>query len=455
MNLVVVSNRVSRGKPNEPMTGGLAAALLPVVEKTGAIWVGSSGRVRDGNHKEPFAEVEALGAGALAMLDLPAAHYGGYYEGFANSALWPAMHSRADLIRASHEDYASYRAVNAFMARALLRFRKPDSVFWIQDYHFLALGAELRDLGVTQPIGFFLHTPWPARAVIAGVPNHRELIEAMLSYDLIGFQTDEDCENFLSYVQHDLDFEVRDGIINSSFGRTRAAVFPIGIDPGKFAQQATKAMTHPDVTRLRRSLNGEKLAIGVDRLDYSKGLPERFLSYERFLVRNPDLQGLVSFLQIAPPGREKVDTYQEIRAQLDSLSGRINGEFADIDWVPVRYVNRGYQREELAGIYRAARVALVTPLRDGMNLVAKEYVAAQDPEDPGALVLSRFAGAAPYLKGALLVNPLDPDEIAEALDQAMAMPLDERLARWTPMADEVRERTARSWCRAFLSALEG
>ncbi|MFN5720749.1 MAG: trehalose-6-phosphate synthase, partial [Bradyrhizobium sp.] len=215
MNLVVVSNRVSRGKPNEPMTGGLAAALLPVVEKTGAIWVGSSGRVRDGNHKEPFAEVEALGAGALAMLDLPAAHYGGYYEGFANSALWPAMHSRADLIRASHEDYASYRAVNAFMARALLRFRKPDSVFWIQDYHFLALGAELRDLGVTQPIGFFLHTPWPARAVIAGVPNHRELIEAMLSYDLIGFQTDEDCENFLSYVQHDLDFEVRDGIINS------------------------------------------------------------------------------------------------------------------------------------------------------------------------------------------------------------------------------------------------
>ena len=167
MNLVVVSNRVARGKPNEPMTGGLAAALLPVVEKSGAIWVGSSGRVRDGNLKEPFAEIEALGAGALAMLDLPAAHYGGYYEGFANSALWPALHSRADLIRASQEDYVSYREVNAFMARALLRFKKPDSAFWIQDYHFLALGAELRELGVTQPIGFFLHTPWPTRAVIS------------------------------------------------------------------------------------------------------------------------------------------------------------------------------------------------------------------------------------------------------------------------------------------------
>ena len=201
MNLVVVSNRVSRGKPNEPMTGGLAAALLPIVEKSGAIWVGSSGRVRDGNLKEPFAEIEALGTGALAMLDLPAAHYGGYYEGFANSALWPALHSRADLIRATQEDYLSYREVNAFMARALLRFRKADSAFWIQDYHFLALGAELRDLGVTQPIGFFLHTPWPARAVISGVPHHRELIEAMLAYDLIGFQTEEDCENFLSYAQ--------------------------------------------------------------------------------------------------------------------------------------------------------------------------------------------------------------------------------------------------------------
>src|SRR5947199_6456429 len=204
VNLVVVSNRVARGKPNEPMTGGLAAALLPVVENSGAIWVGSSGRVRDGHQKEPFAEIEALGTGAIATLDLPAAHYGGYYEGFANSALWPALHSRSDLIRVSQDDYLSYREVNAFMARALLRFRKPDSAFWIQDYHFLALGAELRDLGVTQPIGFFLHTPWPGRGIIEGVPHHRDLIEAMLAYDLIGFQTEEDRENFVGYLESDL-----------------------------------------------------------------------------------------------------------------------------------------------------------------------------------------------------------------------------------------------------------
>ena len=247
MNLVVVSNRVARAKASEPMTGGLAAALLPVVEKSGAIWVGSSGRVREGAQKEPFAEVEALGAGALAMLDLPAAHYGGYYEGFANSALWPALHSRTDLIRASQEDYRSYREVNAFMARALLRFRKPDTTFWIQDYHFLALGSELRDLGVSNPIGFFLHTPWPARAVIDGVPHHRSLVTEMLAYDLIGFQTDDDRDNFLDYLRTELGLPVAGDVVTSKFGQSRCAVFPIGFDPELFAAHAARAASHPDV----------------------------------------------------------------------------------------------------------------------------------------------------------------------------------------------------------------
>src|SRR5262245_34559806 len=220
------------------MTGGLAAALLPVVEHSGAIWVGSSGRVRDGHQKEPFAEIEALGTGALATLDLPAAHYGGYYEGFANSALWPALHSRSDLIRVSQGDYLSYREVNAFMARALLRFRKERTAFWVQDYHFLALGAELRDVGIDEPIGFFLHTPWPVTAVMQGVPHHRELIEAMLAYDLIGFQTEEDRRNFLAYVAAELELATEDGIVISRQGRTKCEVFPIGIDAEKFAQYA-------------------------------------------------------------------------------------------------------------------------------------------------------------------------------------------------------------------------
>ena len=454
MNLVVVSNRVARGKANEPMTGGLAAALLPVVEKSGAIWVGSSGRVRDGNQKEPFAEVEALGAGALAMLDLPAAHYEGYYEGFANSALWPALHSRADLIRASEGDYVSYREVNAFMARALLRFKKQDSVFWIQDYHFLALGAELRELGVGQPIGFFLHTPWPARSVTGSVPHHRELIEAMLAYDLIGFQTEEDCENFLTYVHTDLGLVVVDGIVISRYGKTRAAVFPIGIDPEKFAQQAVKASTHPDVSRLRRSLNGERLAIGVDRLDYSKGLVNRIKAFDRMWTQNPQLKRTASLLQIATPSRGAIEAYGNLQSELAKLVSDVNGTHGEADWTPIRYLNKGYGQNVLAGLYRTAQVGVVTPLQDGMNLVAKEYVAAQNPADPGVLVLSKFAGAANELDAALLVNPHDIDGMARTLATALSMPLVERRMRWEAMMAKLHDHTIQQWFADFIEALQ-
>src|SRR6188472_37921 len=420
------------------MTGGLAAALLPVVEKSGAIWVGSSGRVRDGAQKEPFAEIESLGAGALAMLDLPAAHYGGYYEGFANSALWPALHSRSDLIRVSHEDYQSYREVNAFMARALMRFRKPDTAFWIQDYHFLSLGAELRDLGVSNPVGFFLHTPWSARAVMGAVPHHRELIEAMLAYDLIGFQTDDDCENFLSYLQSELGLKIQGGVVTSRYGKSRCAVFPIGIDVEKFALQAAKASSHPDVSRLRRSLNGEQLAIGVDRLDYSKGLVNRINAFDRMWTLQPSLARTVSLLQIATPSRGAIEAYGNLQTELARLVSDVNGTHGEVDWTPIRYLNKGFSQTVLAGLYRTAQVGVVTPLHDGMNLVAKEYVAAQNPADPGVLVLSKFAGAANELDAALLVNPHDIDGMARAIAVAAAMPLTERKMRWDAMMKKLR-----------------
>jgi trehalose 6-phosphate synthase len=454
VNLVVVSNRVARGKANEPMTGGLAAALLPVVEKSGAIWVGSSGRVRDGANKEPFAEIEALGAGALAMLDLPAAHYGGYYEGFANSALWPALHSRADLIRASQDDYLSYREVNAFMARALMRFRKPDAAFWIQDYHFLALGAELRDLGVTQPVGFFLHTPWPTRAIMGGVPHHRELIEAMLAYDLIGFQTQDDCENFLGYLSSELGLEAENGMVTSRRGTSRIAVFPIGIDPEKFAVQAAKAVSHPDVSRLRRSLNGEKLAIGVDRLDYSKGLINRISAFDRMWTLQPSLQRTVSLLQIATPSRGAIEAYGTLQSELAKLVSDVNGRHGEVDWTPIRYLNKGYSQTVLAGLYRTAQVGVVTPLNDGMNLVAKEYVAAQNPADPGVLVLSKFAGASNELETALLVNPHDIDGMARTIALALSMPLTERRIRWEAMMAKLHAGTIQQWFADFVDALQ-
>jgi len=454
VNLVVVSNRISRGKANEPMTGGLAAALLPVVEKAGAIWVGSSGRVRDGSQKEPMVEIEALGRGALAMLDLPAAHYGGYYEGFANSALWPALHSRSDLIRVSHGDYLSYREVNAFMARALLKFRNPDTMFWVQDYHFLALGAELRELGVGEPLGFFLHTPWPARGIILGVPHHRELIEAMLAYDLIGFQTDEDCTNFRDYVSGELGLLVRDGTVVSRHGRTRLAVFPIGIDAEKFAASAARAVTHPEVSRLRRSLHGEKLAIGVDRLDYSKGLINRINAFDRMWTLEPALLRTVSLLQIATPSRGAIEAYGQLQSEVARLVSDVNGRHGEVDWTPIRYLNKGYGQAVLAGLYRTAQVGVVTPLHDGMNLVAKEYVAAQNPADPGVLVLSKFAGAANELDTALLVNPHDIDGMARSIATAFAMPLPERRLRYEAMMDKLRAGSIQQWFADFIAALQ-
>src|SRR6201989_2918235 len=436
------------------MTGGLAAPLLPVVENSGAIWVGSSGRVRDATHKGPFAEIESLGEGALAMIDLPAAHYGGDYEGFANSALWPVLHLRDDLIRVNEGGYSSYREVNAFMARALMRFRRKDTAFWIQDYHFLALGAEMRDLGVTEPLGFFLHTPWPARAIIGGGPHHRELIEAMLAYDLIGFQTEEDRENFQGYLEADLGLTVASGVVTSRYGTSRIAVFPIGIDPEKFAQHATKAVSHPDVSRLRRSLNGERLAIGVDRLDYSKGLVNRINAFDRMWSTQASLARTVSLLQIAPPSRGGIEAYGNLQNELAKLVSDVNGRHGEVDWTPIRYLNKGFSQTVLAGLYRTAQVGVVTPLHDGMNLVAKEYVAAQNPADPGVLVLSKFAGAANELDTALLVNPNDIDGMARTIAVALSMHLTERRMRYEAMMQKLRGHSIQQWFADFVEALQ-
>ena len=349
------------------------------------------------------------------MLDLPAAHYGGYYEGFANSALWPALHSRADLIRASQEDYVSYREVNAFMARALLRFQKPNSAFWIQDYHFLVLGAELRELGVTQPIGFFLHTPWPhaCRDRRRAASSRTDRGDAGLRSDR--FPDRGGLREFPVLCGADLGLDVRGGVVHSHHGRTRAAVFPIGIDPQQFAQLAAKAATHPDVSRLRRSLNGEKLAIGVDRLDYSKGLINRIKAFDRMWTLQPSLARSVSLLQIATPSRGAIEAYGNLQSDVAKLVTDVNGLHGEVDWTPIRYLNKGYGQAVLAGLYRTAQVGVVTPLQDGMNLVAKEYVAAQNPVDPGVLVLSRFAGAANELDTALIVNPHDIDGMARTI----------------------------------------
>ncbi|HUD88284.1 MAG TPA: trehalose-6-phosphate synthase [Xanthobacteraceae bacterium] len=454
MKIVVVSNRVAQAKPDEPIAGGLAAALIPMVKESGAIWVGSSGHASDATQtKDSFAKIEALGAGALATVDMPAKHYLGYYEGFANSALWPALHSRPDLIQVTAENYRSYCEVNAFMARELLRFNGPEVVFWVQDYHFLTLGAELRRLGITRPIGFFLHTPWAERRTMTAVPHHADLVREMLAYDLIGFQTVEDRQNFEDYLRYELGLIALDGTIVTEWGWTQLATFPIGIDVDEFATRANNAMARAEVSRLRASLQDAKLVFGVDRLDYSKGLSNRVRAFDRMLEIEPAWKRRVALLQVAVPTRGNIRAYRELKAELATLVSEVNARHGEVDWTPIRYLNKGFSQLTLAGFYRTAHVGLVTPLHDGMNLVAKEYVAAQNPVDPGVLVLSAFAGAARELDAALLVNPHDIDGMARQIAIALAMSIEERRERWQSMVIKLKRASVQNWFSDFLHTL--
>ncbi|UVC15255.1 alpha,alpha-trehalose-phosphate synthase (UDP-forming) [Mesorhizobium onobrychidis] len=449
--LVVISNRVATFGPLQPKTGGLAAALEPVVERSGAVWMGSSGKLGDGS--EPL-DIGQHGEGQVAKLDLPREHYSGYYEGFANSILWPALHSLPDRMAASANHYKSYQEINKFVAGAAFQFRDRDAI-WVHDYHFLPLGAGLQNLGVDKPIGFFLHTPWPAPDMIEQVPNHGELMQSMLAYDLLGFQTNWDLNNFRACLRTHLGLEIEHGVVISARGHTRCQTFPIGIDPKQFARNASESLAKPDpyISSLQKKLNGAKLAIGVDRLDYTKGIDERIKAFDQVLAAEPRS---IVLLQIANPSRTEIEAYKIYKRDVESLVERVNDKHGTNEWRPVLYENSPFTQAQLAGLYRAARVGVVTPLRDGMNLVAKEYVAAQDPNDPGVLVLSKFAGAAEDFdqNEALLVDPTRPDEIAAAISKAANMPREERVQRWRAMMDKLEAYTIHDWSAHFVQELD-
>lgn len=319
----------------------------------------------------------------------------------------------------------------------------------------IPLGAELRKRGCKNRIGFFLHTPWPPRRLLLTLPEANELVATMFAYDVIGFHTDEWLQSFAEFVVFENGGSFEDGVLRLDDRTIRLLVCPIGIDAREFASLARGEQAQKTLEQMRVSVNNRAMIVGVDRLDYSKGLEARFLGYERFLRENPEERKEVFLLQIAPPSRGTVEAYQDIRGALEGIAGRVNGAYADLDWVPIRYVNHGYPRDVLAGVYRAARIGLVTPLRDGMNLVAKEFVAAQDPEDPGVLILSRFAGAAVQLKDALLVNPYSAEELADSIRTALAMPREERVRRWKAMFDNIQSEDVLWWRRRFTQALLG
>ena len=449
--LVVVSNRVTL--PGVNQAGGLAVALRAALAEEGGLWFGWSGK----KVREPSGELHRQRDGNIdyATLDLSRDDFNAYYNGFANRTLWPLLHFRLDMVDYTRETYAGYRRVNALFAEKLAPLLAPDDIVWIHDYHLIPLGQQLRDRGVGNRIGFFLHVPMPSSDLLGALPEHGELFDALSSYDLVGFQTVRDLERFQDYVRlYGGGRILTPGRMETASGRRfRGGAFPISIDTGSIARQSAEAVRKPAVQRLCASLTERSMAIGVDRLDYSKGLPDRFRAFERFLERHPDHLGELTFLQIAPASRSDVPEYQDLRRTLEGLSGHINGAHAVPDWTPVRYVNRNFPHDVLTGFYRAADMGLVTPLRDGMNLVAKEFVAAQDPENPGVLVLSRFAGAVNELHEALVVNPFDTDGVADAIATAHTMPLAERRDRWRAMMDTLERYDITAWRKDYLSAL--
>ncbi len=452
--LVVISNRVApvrRGGTG--VEGGLAIALQAALKDRGGVWFGWSGDTvsREGGQ----AQVTKIGRVSYATLDLVQRDYDEYYSGFANSVLWPLFHNRLDLTDFSRRDRAGYQRVNAMFASRLLPLLEARDVIWVHDYHFIPLGEYLRQAGCRQRLGFFLHIPWPPKELLVTLPDHEALVRELCAYDLIGFQTRTDLNAFEQYIREEAGGTVLPGGRIRVFGRsTVAKSFPIGIETEDVAELARKAENSHQTQRLSESLSGRQLITSVDRLDYTKGLVERMEAYQHLLVSYPAYRDNVSLLQIAMPSRTNLPDYQQIRRQVESLAGHINGTFAKFDWSPVRYLNRAYKRQTLMGFLRLSNVGLSLPLRDGMNLVAKEFVAAQSPKDPGVLVLSRFAGAARELDGALIVNPYDIEGVGDSLARALSMSYSERRERWQTMFAHLSRFNLQTWRDSFLNSLE-
>ena len=450
--LINVSNRVPLAKTAAP--GGLAVGVLAAMRARGGLWFGWNGETCAQEPGEP--DITMRDSLTYATIPLPQTLYERYYSGFANGTLWPLFHCFLAGFRYEDLEYAAYEQANALFAARLAPLLAPGDLVWVHDYHLIPLGEKLRALGVRQPIGFFLHVPFPHFEVLRALPPFAEIVRALLAYDLVGFQTETDRKSFLDAVRvlWGAQSVSEDGTVNTAGRTARTGVYPISVDVEAIAQSAAKAASSAPVQRMMQSLVGRRLIVGVDRLDYSKGLLERFQAYRQFLESYPEQIGQVTFLQIAPLGRQKVQAYAQIRDSLEQSSGRTNGRFADADWTPIRYLNRNFPHATLMGFLRAAQVCLVTALRDGMNLVAKEFIAAQDPDDPGVLVLSNRAGAACELTEALLINPYDTKGIARAIQRALTMPLAERRARHATSLATLRENDIHRWHTRFIEELQ-
>jgi trehalose 6-phosphate synthase len=450
--LIIVSNRVAvPDSPGTPFAGGMAVAAKAALKNRKGMWIGWSGKAAD----TPVIASQAVDLNKVSyvLIDLPKSDILEYYNGLTSSVLWPILHYRVDLQEYSRADASGYMRVNRVFADRLSALLTDEDVIWVHDYHLMLLGRELRSRGHRNRIGFFLHTPCAPPDILQTLPQHKNILGGLTYYNLVGFQTEKDRDNFARYLTTLGAGQVRGSAFEMEGRNLRLGAFPVSIETKAYARLARNAGRSALVALVRESLGGSRLVLGVDRLDYSMGIPQRVKAFEQLLESSAEWRGKVTLLQITPTSRTEVEQYGEIEAEVTSLIGKINGRFGDAAWTPIRYVNRSYSRTVLAGLYRAADVAMVTPLRDGMNLVAKEYLAAQDPEDPGVLVLSQFAGAAKELDRALIVNPHETDAVVSALKRALAMPLAKRRDRHGPMLTHLLENDIRKWAEDYLATL--
>lgn len=450
--LVVISNRVAIPRAGS-RAGGLEVAVLAALKKHPGIWFGWSGRISSKGLETREIEADKI---SYVVTDLPKEDYNEYYNGFANRVLWPILHYRLDLAEFSRRDLGGYLRVNEHFADELHKILRPDDIVWVHDYHLLTLAKALRERGHRNKIGFFLHTPFPAPEIVTALPQHERIIWALNHYDLVGFQTEIDAANFARYVETECRYPATGPWRYQTGEReVKIGVFPVGIEVEHFSRMARRAARSAFVNGVLASLAGRAMIIGVDRLDYSKGIDARIDAFEQFLAANPEWHNNVTYLQITPKSRSTIQEYATMERLVSEKVGKVNGMYGEASWTPIRYINRTHSRTALAGLYHAARAALVTPLRDGMNLVAKEYVAAQNPDDPGVLILSRFAGAALECKPALLVNPYDAASVGAAIARALSMPVEERRARQSALFKIISQNDINDWPDRFLSMLTG
>ena len=456
--LVVVSNRApsvstpstTEERRNLPV-GGLVSALRPALESREGLWMGWSGETdaASSNARLSISEVEGI---TLASVSLSRNEVEHFYNIFSNQTLWPLLHSFPGKATIRHESYQVYRSVNRKYAASLIDLLRPGDLVWVHDYHLFPLGRELRKLGWVGKIGFFLHSPFPPSEIFGILPWARKILTRLFDYDIVGLQTRKYAHN----LQESMGDELGAVLIGDTLhhkGRTlKVRSYPVSTDAEAFRSMALNTHPGPVSEFLEDFSKDRKILLGVDRLDYTKGIAQRMQAMERLLDSHPELRGRVTLIQISAPSRVNVPEYAQERAQLDSLVGQINGKFGEAHWMPIHPLHRSYSQQDLAHFYREADACLVTPLRDGMNLVAKEFVASQT-SDPGVLVLSRFCGAAESMQDALMVNPYDIQRTAATIHRALTMDEEERQRRWQALSQGISRHTAEDWCYGFLSDL--